>query len=447
MHTYEQRDGVLMSFLRKYAELRRQKGSIMCISLDVKRRGESRKEYVERLEQLVESTAPYAIAFKVNENYTRHLSMEDHQEITQLCKSLGTLTIYDCKLSDITSTATMGISIVKDMGYDGLTVNPIFGNLGQVVKTAHDLGLAVFSVTLPSNPESARLFKLDMGGKKLFEILAEDAKISGADGLVVSATETASANDIATIRSVVGEGPIILFPGIGVQGGDLEKAIIYGGWNVLVNIGRSVVDSPEPKKVAAEYRDTLTDSWIRMNAALEIIRTPGVYRYSPDKPFILSSGKESDYYVDIRALYSHPEPRSKIAELMLVRISMEGNVDADKVATTETAGIPIASIVADRLCKGLVYVRHKEKGYGTGRRVEGVVQNGDKVICVDDLTTTGETAEACVKAVSELGGKVLAYYVVFDREEGAAERLNSIGVRLRYLTNISTLKSIMKKVA
>ncbi|MEM4545210.1 MAG: orotate phosphoribosyltransferase [Nitrososphaerota archaeon] len=436
-----------MSFLRKYAELRRQKGSIMCISLDVKRRGESRKEYVERLEQLVESTAPYAIAFKVNENYTRHLSMEDHQEITQLCKSLGTLTIYDCKLSDITSTATMGISIVKDMGYDGLTVNPIFGNLGQVVKTAHDLGLAVFSVTLPSNPESARLFKLDMGGKKLFEILAEDAKISGADGLVVSATETASANDIATIRSVVGEGPIILFPGIGVQGGDLEKAIIYGGWNVLVNIGRSVVDSPEPKKVAAEYRDTLTDSWIRMNAALEIIRTPGVYRYSPDKPFILSSGKESDYYVDIRALYSHPEPRSKIAELMLVRISMEGNVDADKVATTETAGIPIASIVADRLCKGLVYVRHKEKGYGTGRRVEGVVQNGDKVICVDDLTTTGETAEACVKAVSELGGKVLAYYVVFDREEGAAERLNSIGVRLRYLTNSSTLKSIMKKVA
>jgi len=436
-----------MSFLRKYAELRRQKGSIMCISLDVKRRGESRKEYVERLEQLVESTAPYAIAFKVNENYTRHLSMEDHQEITQLCKSLGTLTIYDCKLSDITSTATMGISIVKDMGYDGLTVNPIFGNLGQVVKTAHDLGLAVFSVTLPSNPESARLFKLDMGGKKLFEILAEDAKISGADGLVVSATETASANDIATIRSVIGEGPIILFPGIGVQGGDLEKAIIYGGWNVLVNIGRSVVDSPEPKKVAAEYRDTLTDSWIRMNAALEIIRTPGVYRYSPDKPFILSSGKESDYYVDIRALYSHPEPRSKIAELMLVRISMEGNVDADKVATTETAGIPIASIVADRLCKGLVYVRHKEKGYGTGRRVEGVVQNGDKVICVDDLTTTGETAEACVKAVSELGGKVLAYYVVFDREEGAAERLNSIGVRLRYLTNISTLKSIMKKVA
>ncbi|MEM0090413.1 MAG: orotate phosphoribosyltransferase [Nitrososphaerota archaeon] len=436
-----------MSFLRKYTELRRQKGSIMCISLDVKRRGESRKEYVERLEQLVESTAPYAIAFKVNENYTRHLSMEDHQEITQLCKSLGTLTIYDCKLSDITSTATMGISIVKDMGYDGLTVNPIFGNLGQVVKTAHDLGLAVFSVTLPSNPESARLFKLDMGGKKLFEILAEDAKISGADGLVVSATETASANDIATIRSVVGEGPIILFPGIGVQGGDLEKAIIYGGWNVLVNIGRLVVDSPEPKKVAAEYRDTLTDSWIRMNAALEIIRTPGVYRYSPDKPFILSSGKESDYYVDIRALYSHPEPRSKIAELMLVRISMEGNVDADKVATTETAGIPIASIVADRLCKGLVYVRHKEKGYGTGRRVEGVVQNGDKVICVDDLTTTGETAEACVKAVSELGGKVLAYYVVFDREEGAAERLNSIGVRLRYLTNISTLKSIMKKVA
>ncbi|MCS7135500.1 MAG: orotate phosphoribosyltransferase [Nitrososphaerota archaeon] len=434
-----------MSFLKRFTELRRQKGSIMCISLDVRREGESRKEYVEKLKRLVERTAPYAVAFKVNENYTRHLSLEDHQEITQICRSLGALVIYDCKLSDITSTVTTGIGIIKDMGYDGLTINPIFGNLRQIVEVAHDLGLAVFSVTLPSNPESVRLFKLNVSGKKLFEIFAEDVKASRADGLVVSATETASAEDIITIRSVVGEGPIMLFPGIGAQGGDLEKAITHGGWNVLINVGRSIVESPEPEKVAADYRNALTDSWIRLNAALEIIRTPGVYRYSPDKPFILSSGKESDYYVDIRALYSHPDPRDKIAELMLVKISMEGNTNVDKVATTETAGIPIASIVAYRLGKGLVYVRHKEKSYGTGRKVEGLVQHGDKVICVDDLTTTGETAEACVKAVSELGGNVLAYYVVFDREEGATERLNNVGVRLRYLTSISTLKSLMKK--
>jgi len=436
-----------MSFLKRYAELRRQKGSILCISLDVKRKGETRKEYLERLKQLVERTAPYTVAFKINENYTRHLSVEDHQEITQLCKSLGTLTIYDCKLSDITSTATTGIGIVKDMGYDGLTVNPIFGNLSQIAEVAHELGIALFSVTLPSNPESSRLFKLDIGDKKLFEIFAEDAKISKVDGLVVSATETASADDITTIRKAVGEEPIILFPGIGAQSGDMEKAIVHGGWNVLLNVGRSIVESPEPERAAAEYRKVLTESWIRVNAALEIIRTPGVYRYSPEKPFILSSGKESDYYVDIRALYSHPEPRSKIAELMLVKISMEGNVNVDKVATTETAGIPIASIVADRLCKGLVYVRHKEKGYGTGRKVEGIVQHGDRVICVDDLTTTGETAEDCVKAVSELGGKVLTYYVVFDREEGAADRLSSIGVRLSCLTNTSTLRSLMKKAA
>ncbi|MEM2909836.1 MAG: orotate phosphoribosyltransferase [Nitrososphaerota archaeon] len=434
-----------MSFLRRYAELRRQKGSIMCISLDVKRKGESRREYVERLEQLVKRTAPYAVAFKVNENYTRHLSIEDHQEMTQLCRSLGTLTIYDCKLSDITSTVTTGIGIVKDMGYDGLTVNPIFGNLYQMTDAAHGLGLAVFSVTLPSSPESIRLFKLNINGRRLFEILAEDARASRTDGLVVSATETASADDISTIRNAVGEEPVILFPGIGAQSGDLEKAIVYGGWNVLLNVGRSIVESPEPEKAAAEYRGTLTDAWIRINAAQEMLNTPGVYRYSPDKPFVLSSGKESDYYVDVRALYSYPEPRGRIAELMLVKISLEGNVDADKVATTETAGIPIASIVADRLCKGLVYVRHKEKGYGTGKRVEGVVQHGESIICIDDLTTTGETAEACVRAVSELGGKVLTYYVVFDREEGAAERLRSVGVRLCYLANTSTLRGLMRK--
>lgn len=436
-----------MSFLERYAELRRKKGSILCISLDVKRTGESRKEYVERLKRLVERTAPYAIAFKVNENYTRHLSMEDHQEITQHCKEVGALTLYDCKLSDITSTATTGIGMVRDMGYDGLTVNPIFGNLSQLTEAAHSLGLGVFSVVLPSNPESVRLFKLEVGGRRLFEILAEDARASGADGLVVSATETASAEDVRAVRNAVGEEPIMLFPGIGAQGGDLEKAIVYGGWNVLVNVGRSIIESNEPEKAAAEYREALTDAWIRINAAREILRTPGVYRYSPDKPFVLSSGKESDYYVDIRSLYSHPGPRSRIAELMLVKISLEGNDDFDKVATTETAGIPMASIVADRLSKGLVYVRHKEKGYGTGRKVEGVVQRGDRIVCVDDLTTTGETAEACVRAVSELGGIVLAYYVVFDREEGAVERLRGVGVKLRPLTNTSTLKDLMIKGA
>jgi Orotate phosphoribosyltransferase len=93
--------------------------------------------------------------------------------------------------------------------------------------------------------------------------------------------------------------------------------------------------------------------------------------------------------------------------------------------------------VADRLGAGLVYYRSGSKDHGLGRSVEGVVRPGERFVGVDDLTTTGSTALACVKAVRELGGIMEHYFVVLDRNEGAAELLASEGVKLEALCTVT----------
>lgn len=430
-------------FLERLSKLRLEKASILCVSLDLDPNGFTRSEYLERVKSMMKAVSDYVIAFKVNENFTRHLSIEDHREISKLCRALNTLSIYDCKLGDIGSSASLGVKLIKDMGYDALTVNPTFGNLKEIVDVAHSNDVAVIAVTIPSSEEAQRIFRAKIDGKMLFEVISEDVRNSGADGVVLGATNYVKPEDIIRVREIIGNDPLILFTGIGAQGGDFESAILFGGWNIMLNVGRAIINSKDPTSASAEYRRLLTDAWIKFNAAKEIATSKDVYCESKDAPFTLSSGKKSDYYIDIRSLYSQPTPRGRIAELMLMKIALEGMRDVEKVATTETAGIPIASIVADRLSKGLVYVRHKEKSYGKSKKVEGIVKQGDVFICVDDLTTTGETATFCINAIRELGGEVMGYFVVFDREEGAEERLKEIGVKLFSLTNITILRRVM----
>jgi orotate phosphoribosyltransferase len=117
-------------------------------------------------------------------------------------------------------------------------------------------------------------------------------------------------------------------------------------------------------------------------------------------------------------------------------VSRRAGREGVEVATTATAGIPIASLVADRLGAGLVYVRMEKKGHGQEKRVEGVVKPGATYVGVDDVATTGRSALECVRAVREAGGRVERYFVILDRSEGAAELLAGEGVELHSLARL-----------
>jgi orotate phosphoribosyltransferase len=145
--------------------------------------------------------------------------------------------------------------------------------------------------------------------------------------------------------------------------------------------------------------------------------------------FILTSGKESDYYINVKKLIANPKALKLIARLMAEK-AREAGIDFDRVAGPELGAVPIATALALETGKPLVIVRKKPKGHGTGSQIEGEVNPGERILLVEDVTTTGGSVLRAAGIIEKLGAEVAAISVVVDREEGAEEK---IGERYTFL--------------
>jgi len=152
--------------------------------------------------------------------------------------------------------------------------------------------------------------------------------------------------------------------------------------------------------------------------------------------FILSSGKRSDYYIDIKKATTNPKVLKLVGEMIADEIKDE-NV---KVAGVELGSVPIATAVSIISQKPLLIVRKKAKDYGTKNKIEGELNKGDRVVIVEDVTTTGGSVLKAVKEIRENGGIVDKVFVVVDRMEGAIENLKKEGVELIPLVSVKELR-------
>ena len=149
--------------------------------------------------------------------------------------------------------------------------------------------------------------------------------------------------------------------------------------------------------------------------------------------FILTSGRESDYYINVKKLSTNPRALRLIARLMAEEAEGAG-IEFDRVAGPELGAVPIATAVTLETGKPLVIVRKKPKGHGTGSQIEGEVKPGERILLVEDVTTTGGSVLRAAEVLEREGARIAAIMVVVDREEGAAER---IGERYRFIPLVS----------
>ncbi|NJE05352.1 orotate phosphoribosyltransferase [Thermococcus sp. M36] len=138
--------------------------------------------------------------------------------------------------------------------------------------------------------------------------------------------------------------------------------------------------------------------------------------------FVLTSGKESDYYINVKRLSTNPNALKLIARLMAEEAQKAG-ISFDRVAGPELGAVPITTALALETGKPLVIVRKKPKGHGTESQIEGEVRPGDRILLVEDVTTTGGSVLRAAEVLEELGAEIAAISVVVDREEGAAEKI------------------------
>ncbi|MGE0719011.1 MAG: orotate phosphoribosyltransferase [Alphaproteobacteria bacterium] len=136
--------------------------------------------------------------------------------------------------------------------------------------------------------------------------------------------------------------------------------------------------------------------------------------FRPEQPFIFTSGRASPVYIDCRRIISFPRARRRIMDLAATCIEDEvGFENIDAVAGGETAGIPFAAWIAERLMLPMQYVRKKPKGFGRDAQIEGHLKEGSRVLLVEDLATDGGSKLNFVTALRNAGGTVAHTFVVF----------------------------------
>ncbi len=152
--------------------------------------------------------------------------------------------------------------------------------------------------------------------------------------------------------------------------------------------------------------------------------------------FQLRSGQWSQEYVDKYQFEARPQLLRALGELIAAQLPAETEV----IAGVELGGIPLA--VAVSLASGIpcAFVRKQAKEYGTQRRSEGYPVAGRKVVLVEDVVTTGGQLLAGIEALRAEGAQVLLSICIVDRQQGAAERLQSLGVPFRALFTLAELK-------
>lgn len=154
------------------------------------------------------------------------------------------------------------------------------------------------------------------------------------------------------------------------------------------------------------------------------------------EPFTYASGLKGPTYIDCRKLISYPRIRGTLMDFMAATVCRDAGFEAfDNIAGGETAGIPFAALVAERLGLPMTYVRKKPKGYGRNARIEGEMREGQRVLLVEDLTTDGGSKLSFVDAIRETGAScahtaVIFYYGIFPE---TTQRLGDHGVTLHHL--------------
>ena len=172
--------------------------------------------------------------------------------------------------------------------------------------------------------------------------------------------------------------------------------------------------------------------------------------FNAAQPYKLSSGMASPVYIDCRKLLSFPRIRSTVMDFAASTLMRDAGFEQfDCIAGGETAGIPFAALLADRLGLPMIYVRKQPKGHGRNAQIEGNMPEGSRVLVIEDLTTAGGSMFTFIDAVRAAGGIVdhgiaLFFYGIF----GEAEKRFADGkVRLHHIATWRNVLAVAREQA
>ena len=178
--------------------------------------------------------------------------------------------------------------------------------------------------------------------------------------------------------------------------------------------------------------------------AKDLLKIGAVF-FRPNEPFIWASGIKSPVYCDNRLTLTSPEVRNDV-ENALAEAVKKYYPEAEVLMGTSTAGIAHAAITAHILGMPMGYVRSSSKDHGRKNRIEGRLEQGQKVVVVEDLISTGGSVIDVVDALREAGAQVLGVVSIFTYGmKKGLERLAAAGVENHSLTDFDCIAEVAAK--
>ncbi len=162
--------------------------------------------------------------------------------------------------------------------------------------------------------------------------------------------------------------------------------------------------------------------------------------------FTLASGKVSDLYIDARITTMSPEGLALIGPLGIETFKTAG-WKLDSIGGLTLGADPIAyaisytSSITPPLLRAFT-IRKEAKTHGTGKLIEGAFQHGDRVVVVEDVITTGQSALKAIDTVKAAGGEIVGVFALVDREEGGREAIEEAGYEVISVTQRRDLMSL-----
>jgi len=152
------------------------------------------------------------------------------------------------------------------------------------------------------------------------------------------------------------------------------------------------------------------------------------------REFRLTSGRSSNFFIDLKKTMFDPEGASLLADLLFDKIKAE---DVDCIGGMEAGAIPIVATLCmrswpDKPIKGF-FIRKEAKGHGTDQRIDGLLERGSRVILFEDVTTTGGSAMRAADQTRQFQCTIVKVISVVDRLEGAEDNFRNAGIQFEAL--------------